>query len=148
MGARHKLCRVCHGRASAEGAGPGPTLAELDALVAARSATLPPNDEEPAPPPDADAWWARKKKDAGPRPGDLWETWAGIDHARDGCEFHPDTEPAAIAAAQRAAVAEALAAEPGAGVGRLSELAVLPVWNVERCLEDLGPSRPSGKEPT
>ena len=135
MGGRHKLCRRCHGRVSRGGVADDVTMADLDALVAAQLPTMPANDEEPAPPADTDAWWG---KPAAPKPGTWWEQWAGLDHATNGCEFHPDTEPAAIAAAQRAAVREALALEPGATPERLSELAVLPVWNVTRRLAEIG----------
>lgn len=131
MGGRHKLCRKCHGRISVEGAAEDPTMAELDAMIAEQLPTMPANDEEEPPVANPDAWWSRKRKDTGPRPGDLWEQWAGIDHSRVGCEFHPDTEPAA----QREAVREAVALEPGATVERLSELCVLPAWNVTRALE-------------
>lgn len=51
-------------------------------------------------------------------------------------ELHPDTEPDAIAQAQRDAVFEAW--HPGATPEEISEHCCLPVWNVIRCLGDLG----------
>jgi hypothetical protein len=57
--------------------------------------------------------------------------------AVDDAELHESTSPGAIAADQRAVVAEALGYEPGAGVARLSELVCLPGWVVGRRLAEL-----------
>lgn len=51
--------------------------------------------------------------------------------------LHPDTSPAAIAAAQREAVLAAVAAADTDDPATLSAVACLPVWTVERRLEEL-----------
>lgn len=55
----------------------------------------------------------------------------------DAGDLHPDTEPAAISARQRADV-RAAAARHGTDPATLSAVVVLPVWSVRRHLAALG----------
>lgn len=71
-----------------------------------------------------------------PKVGDWCDQWARA--AGQGFELHPDTEPAAIRAAQladvRAAVAEL---GPAATADEVGALVVLPTWNVKRLMGEL-----------
>src|SRR5262249_29876090 len=70
----------------------------------------------------------------------FYEEWAGVG-GQAGYELTPDTEPEAIAAAQRAEVARArefLTPLGRATAKRISDLVVLPVWVVRRRLAELG----------
>jgi len=70
-----------------------------------------------------------------PELGDWRDNWGTPPSA---WQLTPDTEPDAIAASQRGDVAEALAAlGPTATVEQISELVVLPVWTVQRRLEEI-----------
>lgn len=69
--------------------------------------------------------------------GELAAQWAGVG-AHGNYDLHPDTEPAAIRATQRAVVAEARARlGPTATAAEIGEDVVLPTWVVERRVEEL-----------
>lgn len=145
------LCQSCHHkpavralyprgqRRTAED--PDLTAAELEAIIAAQRATMPGPDGgvrgRPRQPRRGDYWKMRSAVHGGEEDPPHWAGWLR-DHTA-GYELHPDTEPEAIAQAQREAVRAALE-ELGEGwtVAGVSDVAVLPAWTVTRRLNELG----------
>lgn len=70
-----------------------------------------------------------------PKLGDWRNNWVTPPEA---WQLTPDTEPEAIAASQRGDIAKAMATlKPTATLEQISELVVLPVWTVQRRLEEI-----------
>lgn len=140
------LCRPCYGiygvriqyptpqRAEPESA--GPTLAELDALVASRYASLP-DRQVPEP---AWAWHETPTREGYDTVGCAgWEEWDGLDN-RTGFALHPSTEPESIARDQREEVERAVDFLAGLGAvtaEAVGELVCLPVSVVVRRMSEL-----------
>ena len=76
-----------------------------------------------------------KKSPKGEKPaiGDWADQWEGVSQS---WEITEDTEPAAIAAIQRADVLSATK-QHGRDVAAISEAVCLPMWNVKRILEGM-----------
>ena len=118
FGAGGGLCWHCH-------SSPGLSDAEILALP-----VQPFGDEEEPPPP-------YEPEPDPPKVGDWAAQWARA--AAAGYELDDSTAPDAIAATQRADVAEALGRlGPGATAEAIADDVLLPVWTVRRRLAELG----------
>lgn len=70
-----------------------------------------------------------------PKLGDWRDNWSTMP---DAWQLTPDTEPEAIAASQRGDVIEAMTAMgPTATVEQISDYTVLPVWTVQRRIQEI-----------
>lgn len=70
--------------------------------------------------------------------GDWCDAWAFAGDPSAGLVLTPDTEPDAIAAAQRGDVADAVARlGPGATAEQIADDVCLPVWSVRRRLDEI-----------
>ena len=112
------------GLASRFGQDQGLTDAEILAM-----SVLPLGDEDAVPGP-------YQPESERPKLGDWRDNWGTSPEA---WQLTPDTEPEAIAASQRGDVIEAMTAMgPTATVEQISDYTVLPVWTVQRRIEEIG----------
>jgi hypothetical protein len=129
--AGRKLCTACWcARAEDRHAD---TDEDIERLVEERLPTMPSGGHGEAPP-----YMPGKRESAAvareQRTERTWREW-DVPPAES---LHPDTSPEAIAATHRALVEKAAAKlGRGATAEQISELAVLPVWNVKRHLESI-----------
>lgn len=118
------LCRRCHADPDLRRRYQSDGLSDQEILA------LPPQpgDEEPPPPP------YEPPPEESRSLGDFANQWSGI---ADCWEITEETSPAAIAEAQRRDVAEAYR-RVGPDPAAIAAVVDLPVWSVERRLEELG----------